>query len=84
MHDPVRLTPGVDIIKQFDQRFGLQYWQGMNQVVEFGDQLRQIANVVRHAQAGAELLDQPDACRTVAVVARPERFWRQPFAEIVA
>ena len=77
----MRLTPGVDIIKQFDQRFGLQYGQRMNQVVKFGDQLRQIANIVRHAQTGAKLLDQPDACRAVAVVARPERFWRQPFAE---
>jgi hypothetical protein len=56
----------------------------VDQVVELGHQFRQIADIVRHAQTRAELLDQLDARRTVAVVARPERFRRQPFAEVVA
>jgi undecaprenyl-diphosphatase len=72
----LRFAPGVDVIEQLDDGFRLQDREGVDQVVELGHQFRQIADIVRHAQTGAELLDQLHACRTVAVVARPERFWR--------
>ncbi|SVN00421.1 Uncharacterised protein [Klebsiella pneumoniae] len=56
----------------------------MNQIVKFGDQLRQVANVVWYSQAGAELLDQLNPRRAVTMMARPERFRRQPFPQVVA
>ena len=56
----------------------------MNQIVKFGDQFCQVAQLVWHPQTGAELLDQLNASRTVTMMARPERFRRQPFPEVVA
>ena len=47
-------------------------------------QFREIADIVRHPQTRAELLHQLDSRRTMAVVTRPERLRRQPFAEVMA
>lgn len=80
----MRLAPGVDIIEQLDQRLRLQDRQRMNQIVKFGDQFCQVAQLVWHPQTGAELLDQLNASRTVTMMAWPERFRRQSFPEVVA
>ena len=46
--------------------------------------LAKITDVIRHAQALAQLFDKLNTCRTVAVMARPQRFRRQCPAKIVA
>jgi hypothetical protein len=72
----LRFAPGVDVIEQLNDGGRFQDREGVDQVVELGHQFRQIADIVRHAQALAQPFDQLHPCRTVPVVARPERFWR--------
>ena len=74
--DALGFTPGVDVIEKLNDGGRFQDREGVDQIVELGHQFRQIADLIRHAQALTKPLDQLHACRAMPVMTRPELFWR--------